>query len=805
MKKKNLIILLIIPFIISLLGIVTMNLTFQYIDADILFIEWDYNDTEAFKVNQRHKLEARGVNQRNSVVGKGNELMWTIKNKDLNDDVEHAKIIVDKDNTYLETLVSGEILLTCSNLKGNIFKTMNAIIYENGVIIANPKIRSSQNNIDSTIYYGEYDLFNQTKQKAKIEYEITTIPTYLKNALQIKNSTENVSLSLTNDTINILKEGDASITLGFDDNSIANDFTIQFKVVKDGINVYRYDELLYCTNQSKDGEIAVLRKSFESLENAYNDNFSLKSNNIESFGNFNKNNQKFSFDKEIYRFTTLYNHEYTVQWNKFAKNKKEYKEISDQVLAGLRIQKDFYGNGYTINFHNLAYPYNEQDIEGTIVAALTNDNLFRGPLPFYTLGDPNNLPLITAFGQDNIGMYVDGDNILINDVNVKNCDFGNNLSNLDYVGTVIDIYGNNNIIRNSRFSNGKNVMRSFSSMNLLIDNCMLSNSRNFLLETGSNEYEKIASNDVKRFALEDGSAIDAIVHDFLRKDNEDSNSGNSIVNNFVKGEFSNKTLMKNALISIQDALNDITKIQDQYKGSMEIKDTYFYQSGIASIALESLFNGVYLYSNSPSIIGEIFSGFSIEDRPIVPLEPTNVSGISYPVKVKISGNTTFYDYKNMNHYQLDGLISENISKIADLLGQNVRKITIDDIFPLKVKLNATASSKGYVYTNEENQKFINIPVAFYGGGANLSIVDMDDLNQKEHLGNLFDIDLLDNYLDLPNSSETMQMLKNLILKVVVTTIGSQPFQFICLNGQDGYLYGETPKVSDLIENAKGVQ
>jgi len=122
MKKKNLIILLIIPFIISLLGIVTMNLTFQYIDADILFIEWDYNDTEAFKVNQRHKLEARGVNQRNSVVGKGNELMWTIKNKDLNDDVEHAKIIVDKDNTYLETLVSGEILLTCSNLKGNIFK-----------------------------------------------------------------------------------------------------------------------------------------------------------------------------------------------------------------------------------------------------------------------------------------------------------------------------------------------------------------------------------------------------------------------------------------------------------------------------------------------------------------------------------------------------------------------------------------------------------------------------------------------------------------------------------------------------------
>lgn len=29
------------------------------------------------------------------------------------------------------------------------------------------------------------------------------------------------------------------------------------------------------------------------------------------------------------------------------------------------------------------------------------------------------MPLIEAFGQDNVGMYVDGSNILINDVNLK--------------------------------------------------------------------------------------------------------------------------------------------------------------------------------------------------------------------------------------------------------------------------------------------------------------------------------------------------------------------------------------------------
>ena len=85
--------------------------------------------------------------------------------------------------------------------------------------------------------------------------------------------------------------------------------------------------------------------------------------------------------------------------------------------------------------HNLAYPYEEQqlNIDGTlsIIPVLTSENKFRGPLPFYTLGDPNKLPLVTAYGQDNIGMYVDGDNITINDLELKNCDFGNSLANLE--------------------------------------------------------------------------------------------------------------------------------------------------------------------------------------------------------------------------------------------------------------------------------------------------------------------------------------------------------------------------------------
>ena len=81
MKKKNLIILLIIPFIISLLGIITVNVSMNFLDADIASIAWDYEDVQGFKVDQRHRLTASGVYPDNTVVGDGNNLIWSVKIK----------------------------------------------------------------------------------------------------------------------------------------------------------------------------------------------------------------------------------------------------------------------------------------------------------------------------------------------------------------------------------------------------------------------------------------------------------------------------------------------------------------------------------------------------------------------------------------------------------------------------------------------------------------------------------------------------------------------------------------------------
>ena len=52
---------------------------------------------------------------------------------------------------YLLPLTEGEVIVTCSNAKGNIFRSMNVIVYTNGAILLSSKVSSSQNNVDPTI------------------------------------------------------------------------------------------------------------------------------------------------------------------------------------------------------------------------------------------------------------------------------------------------------------------------------------------------------------------------------------------------------------------------------------------------------------------------------------------------------------------------------------------------------------------------------------------------------------------------------------------------------------------------------
>ena len=792
MKKTNLIILLIIPFIISLLGIVTINVSINTFYGDITGIEWEYDDVEAFQLKDtKYQLKATPLNASNAPLDSGNGLIWMCENKDVTIEEKNAEIIFENGDYYLKPLKEGEVVITCSNLKGNIFKKMTAIIYTDGVVIITPEISGSQNNIDETIYYGQYDLVNNEKKEATFNFNVKCVPTEITDSLTISSHTNNIAVNLKNKQVTIKNSGEASFTLS----AAGNKQVYEFNVVENGVNVYTYDDLMYCTNKSENGEIVCLRKSFETQQNIA----ATSANNVELFGKVNKNN-KFDFTSDVYLFDTTYNSEYIDQWNKFVKENNDYSEISKKVIAGLRVQKDFYGNGYTINMHNLTYPSSVIIAEGTNLEIPVNgpNDLFKGPKSFYTLGDPLGMPLAEAFGQDNVGMYVDGNNITINDVNIKNCELKGSLSFLSTVGTVMDVNGDNNTVINSRLSNGKNALRTFSTENFTLKNSLLSNSMNFLMEVGTNEY--MPYDEVKKYSFStyDGTSSESTLPNYLGgKDT----LGDLDLNAYIMGQFENPSLMRNSLDNIQNALNN-RAVENMFKATITIDDTYFYNSGISAIAMETMFNGPFLYSPLPSIITDVFAMLSMEGKPVIPLTPTKVAGTSYPAKVDIVGNTRFYDYKNSSNIDITGLINENISVIAKEVFGKDKEINIDTVFPIKPLLLSEARKQKSTYSSEGTE-YINIPIAYYGGGINLSVVNMENYDVKDKLNETISINFLDHYMTPSSTDDLMSMVKDVMLKCVTIVSGFEPFKFVCVKG-DGYLYGETPKVSDLIANAKGV-
>lgn len=809
MKKKNLIILLLIPFVITLVGVITINTTFNFIENDMIGIDWSYDEIEGIKLEDKlHKLVASPIYEQGYPPLKEEALVWSVYDSDNHEENKYAKIVNENDNWYLQPLQIGEVKVTCSNKKGNIFKTMTVIIFKEGAIVVQSKIKASQNNIDPNIYYGEYDFDNNlNKQKATFEFEVKTIGDLQINDLQYVNNTPDIiEIDEVNKIVKIKTSGDASFTVKTNNDEMVKPMTYSFKVVKDGVNVYDYNQLLACTNKSTNGEIVVLRKSFESVNNLNN----TTDNNVVCFGNYT-DGKKIDFTSDVYSFETTYNQDYIKAWNEFVNSNPRYKKISNRVLAGIRVQKDFYGNGYTINLHNLTFPSSTMDVvdsngNKTTIPALSKDDLYRGPLPFYSLGEHNNMPLIEAFGQDNVGMYVDGSDILVNDVNLKNCDFGNLMSNLDYVGTVLETNGNNITIKNSRLSNGKQVVRSFSSTNVSIVNSMLSNARNFLLTIGSNDYIKADLLKEYEFTLLNGEKITSTINNYLMK----SNAGDDTLNAFVIGSFTDKEKMRKAILDIQNALNDESLIKDIYKGSMNIKDTMFYRSGIASIGMDTMFSGPFLESSTPSVVNMLLTGLN------VPYIPNHVGGMSYPVELNITGKTKFYDYKEWNNLDITGLINENISSFVDdakemfgVTDANIGDISIDTIFPIKSFLKSSVVTT----TSSDGKVYVNIPIAYYGGGANLSKVTFDTEDLKYDSCKLTVVDLLDKYLslkgiDLDNinlDKLDLAVIKNVMLKCVTIVTGYEPFKFISVNKQ-GYLFDEGPRAPqalELIKNAQG--
>ena len=859
MKRGNLAVLLVFPFVVAFLGVTTIVGTLQRMDKDITDIEWNYDGAIGFKIGVRNPLQARQVYDVNAGLAYGNNLVWTVKNAD-DDPVPHAEMIevnngptLPKDY-YLIGRNEGDVILTVSNEKKTVSKSTRAAIYDNFALTISPDIPESHANIDPVIYYGQYDFKNGEKVAASISYPVSTIPVRSDKSLTLISHTPNIDYDLDTGLISVKsvteKVEPASFTVSCLIDGDRNERTVDFALVKDGVNVYDYDDLLRCTNGSEQGEVVVLRKNFESMVNAvaFNADGSpmmsggkpvAAKTQTALFGHYtgmssSRSYYLFDFAKEAYTHVAEREKDpnantFIQQWNDFAKSSDTYRNslLGNEVYAGLRIQKDFYGNGYTLNLHNLTYPYAETKMQsGDVVPTLSAENLFRGPLLDYCLGDPAKFRIIALYGQDNAGLYLDADGITLNDVNVKNCDPGAHLSDLDKVGNVIDVHGDGVTIKNSVISNGKSVIRSYSNEDLTVQNCLLQNSYNFLLDIGSDLDLPIdGSAEADFIPARGGEAKPAVIDEYLET------VGDVFSNTYIArdiGALSNMVetttlgwnTVKNAIYRIGDALSGYEELSKVgYDGSVNVKDVLFYNSGVASIGSEAAFNGPFLYAQSPSLINLIFgllSSVQLDGSAIVPKLFSGLARNSYPSLVRIQGETEFFDYKILENVDLNGLLYQELntviarvlSQMGDAAGSLIPEgfdlagVDLDAIFPLKKIWAETVSDHHLSYTPAgQEAKYVNMPTFYFGGGPNLTELDVTAWEHPAAKYREYDADLL-SYFSAPNKESSDRYWK-LIWKLVESFIGYEPFKFGFMDGS-GYNYGQAPSRDTLIAKASEV-
>ncbi len=793
MKKKTLIILLIVPFIVGLLSFVSAVILKNTVAVDILDIVWDYKEQEGFKIDadNPYKLNATPVVDANLKLADGNSLVWSMKNIDDSDN-EYARIEQKDNSFYLFALSEGQIQINCQNERGTKSKSFDATIYENGTILINPLHKASGNSISKgNRVYGVYDPQytslkegNLLKNNAKIEISSTLLyEGEESNDVYLKSKSDN--LSYNNNVITINSSGESYITLSSSSHSFI-ETTYKFNALDNAFNIYNYNDLMKVTNFSNEANNVVMQTNLESLKHTYKTNAKNEyeetylNSNTKLFGNYDFKNKTFSFEDEIVKKESTYSTKYIDQFNKSLN-----KNYEKSIVCGIDLKGNLYGNGFTINAHELAYPTHGDKSSGILTPGKLD--LFKGPLAYVTIGGIDS-SVVKAYGEDNTLIYVDKDNITVDNVKLKNTNDLDNMYDLIYTGTVMNITKNNCTVKNSILSNSKNIIHAYSSDNLLIDNSILKNAAEFILEAGSNRYNEVNDNKDVFITTNKGEISGKLSTVF------NNTSNNNSVDSYIS-----KFLMEDDIGTTEEAYNTLNKIQDSLNNestnvdaNITVKDTKFYNSGIFSIALTSMFNGVYLYNGMPSIIKDKLGG-AVSSF----VFPDHIGGTSIPIKLSLEGSTTFYDFKDIEKIDMRSLLYEAIGPMLEQLGI-AENVSINDFYPMKAVLKQLIFDNKLNYLNED-VNYINTCVAWYGGGKNNNSIDTSKLT-----GNTFsdyvNADMLK--LNLEGKYMSSNRYIRILSRCVLCATGFEPFKYLMNAKNDHETYGKAPTIDELINNAK---
>ncbi len=383
----------------------------------------------------------------------------------------------------------------------------------------------------------------------------------------------------------------------------------------------------------------------------------------------------------------------------YYRNDTEAGEAKVKIL--LEFRNDLYGNGHIINAHNVTYKITKTEKNGVIERVQDPNALFQGPLNFVMMREDDGATT-SVKAQDNICFAI-YENVTISNVELRGCDLegdedGNqDLVDLDYIGTTVEILGDNVTIAYSRLTNGRTVLRAFGDISdntkkihLDITNSVLSGAREFIMRIGSNRFVDGRDDDISpKLPGDQGADYNAKKDYYLFTEDQKNAYDEKYINTFVT--------VKNSVL----------------------KDT-----GIFAIGMDSHFAGAALHNGRG--LGAINANFEKYLGKWYDLAKT-----SYGAKLYFEGDVELYNWKDIEDIDSSTLI--------EVKGTSGFDMELDIQQMIETALSKEPEKFKNIITPYNNKNYVHAGIAFFGGGKNYSVFD----SQKQITLGHYDVSLAD--------------------------------------------------------------
>ena len=512
------------------------------------------------------------------------------------------------------------------------------------------------------------------------------------NLIDITSSNPEIA-TINNGELNILADGEITLTLKNKNSDKINDkLEEKLKIYCiNGVNVYNYTDLVLATES---GEKIAIQNNIMLGQQLIE-----KSDTETNFVNgITEETARNILDNEVKQIYT------TADWT-FYKNNNQEKPTLNYCIE---FKNDVFGNGHTINAEYI-----------TNLIDSTNKPLpfakFKGPLDMVAL---TNVASVKA--QDNMAFLIRNNNVKLLNIELKSCNNVDDLTKLNYVGTTLEIMGDNVSLEGCYLQNGRNVLRIFGDyenpdkvITVNINKCVLRSAREFILKMGTNKY---ILGDIEGATTLEQKYNKAAPYLGWYMPRIDSNANNDdFVNTYVK-TFVN---LKNSMLS---------------------------ESGIFAIGIEAKFAG-------PCLDGESYNSWQLKNYGWYDL-----AGTSYPSILNLIGDVRIYDWKKTE--------SVDSSTLIETVGVDSFGLSFDF---QKIINNASKQEKyANMITTYNNEKYVHGGIALYGGGKNYSIVTKNDYTGVNFESHTINFDVLED------------SRKQRILEMAA---GKQPFRFMLYNNE----------------------